>query len=266
MSIDNITVLIKGAGEMASGVAVRLKNSHFKVCMTEADSPQAVRREVSFCEAVYDGEKTVEGITARLVHEFHEIPGVLEKGEIPVIVDPEAKVSEFLKPHVIVDAILAKKNLGTKIIDAPLVIGLGPGFCAGMDVHIVVETMRGHNLARVMWEGEAEPNTGTPGTIDGFAAERVFRAPMKGRLKTIKKIGDFVKAEDVVAMVEGSPIEAEIDGIVRGLLRDGIEVWEGMKTGDIDPRGKLEYCYTVSEKARAIGGAVLEGILSHYNG
>jgi xanthine dehydrogenase accessory factor len=180
-------------------------------------------------------------------------------------VDPEAKVIKFLKPDVVVDAILAKKNLGTKITDAPLVIGLGPGFCAGKDVHLVVETNRGHNLGRVISEGEAEKNTGVPGVIAGYGAERVFRGPKEGRFTTLKDIGDYVEAGEVVAEVDGVPVKAQIKGVIRGMLRDGTDVWKGVKAGDIDPRGIKESCYTVSEKAMAIGGGVLEAILSYFN-
>ena len=266
MSIENIIVLIKGGGEMATGVAHRLNRCHFKVCMTEISHPQAVRREVSFCEAVYDREKTVEGLTARLVDSYDRIPEVWDTGKIPIIVDPEAKVKDFLKPAILVDAILAKKNVGTRITDAPLVIGLGPGFYAGRDVHLVIETNRGHNLGRVISKGEAEENTGIPGVIAGFSAERVFRAPADGTLETVRQIGDPVQAGDMVGSVEGFQIQAEIKGVIRGLLRHGTSVWKGMKTGDIDPRGIKEHCYTISDKARAVGGGVLEGILSHFNG
>ena len=265
MSIENIIVLIKGGGEMATGVAHRLNRCHFKVCMTEISQPQAVRREVSFCEAVYDREKTVEGLTARLVDSYDRIPDLWDTGKIPIIVDPEAKVKDFLKPAILVDAILAKKNVGTRITDAPLVIGLGPGFYAGRDVHLVVETNRGHNLGRVISKGPAEENTGIPGVIAGFSAERVFRAPADGTLETVRQIGDPVQAGDVVGSVEGLQVQAEIKGVIRGLLRDGTSVWKGMKTGDIDPRGIKEHCYTISDKARAVGGGVLEGILSHFN-
>lgn len=261
----NLIVLIRGGGEMASGVAHRLAMCHFKVCMTEIPGPLAVRREVSFCEAVHEGEKTVEGLTAKLVDTFEQIPGVWDRGQIPILVDPEAKVKEFLKPAVLVDAILAKRNVGTKIADAPLVIGLGPGFYAGKDVHLVVETMRGHNLGRVISEGEAHENTGIPGMIAGFSAERVLRAPADGRLSTVREIGEPVEPGDVVAFVEGLPVKAEIKGVIRGLLRNGASVWRGVKTGDIDPRGIKEHCYTISDKARAVGGGVLEGILSHVN-
>jgi len=266
MSIENIIVLIKGGGEMASGVTYRLYKSNFKkICMTEVSQPQAVRREVSFCEAIYDEEKTVEGVTARLIESPELIQGVWDRGQIPIIVDPQARVLNFLSPDVVVDAILAKKNLGTKITDAPLVIGLGPGFYAGRDVHLVVETNRGHNLGRAISEGEAEKNTGTPGVIAGYGAERVFRASREGRLKALKKIGDYIEAGEVVATVDGVPVKAQIKGIIRGMLRDGTDVWKGMKAGDIDARGIKESCYTVSDKTKAIGGGVLEGILSHFN-
>ena len=265
MSIENIIVLIKGGGEMATGIAHRLNRCHFKVCMTEISHPQAVRREVSFCEAVYDREKTVEGLTARLVDSYDRIPDLWDTGKIPIIVDPEAKVKDFLKPAILVDAILAKKNVGTRITDAPLVIGLGPGFYAGRDVHLVIETNRGHNLGRVISKGAAEENTGIPGVIAGFSAERVLRAPADGTLETVRQIGDPVQAGDVVGSVEGFQVQAEIKGVIRGLLRDGTSMWKGMKTGDIDPRGIKEHCYTISDKARAVGGGVLEGILSHFN-
>jgi len=251
---------------MASGVTFRLYKSGFKkICMTDISQPKAVRREVSFCEAIYDGEKTVEGLTAKLIESYENIKGSWHIGQLPIIVDPEARVIDFLKPDVVVDAILAKKNLGTKITDAPLVIGLGPGFYAGRDVHLVVETNRGHNLGSVLYEGEAEKNTGIPGVIAGYGAERVFRGPKEGGLKVLKNIGDFIEAGEVVAEVDGMPVKAQVSGIVRGMLRDGTSVWKGMKAGDIDPRGEKEYCYTISEKARAIAGAVLECILSHYN-
>jgi len=263
MSIENIIVLIKGGGEMASGVAHRLSTCHLRICMTEIPKPQAVRREVSFCEAVYEGEKTVEGITAQCISSYDEIEEAWKADRIPLIVDPTFSIKDILKPDVIVDARIAKKNLGTKITDAPLVIALGPGFSAGKDAHLVIETNRGHNLGKIITEGEAEKNTGIPGEIAGFSAERVFRAPKNGVLSTVKEIGDYVEPEDVIAFVEDASIKAEIKGVIRGLLRDGAEVWKGMKTGDVDPRGIKEHCYTISDKARAVGGGVLEGILSY---
>jgi xanthine dehydrogenase accessory factor len=265
MEKENHSVLIKGGGEMASGVAHRLVRCHFKVCITEISHPTAVRREVSFCEAVYEGQKKVDELTAKLVHSYGEIREAWNRDLIPLIVDADANVKDFMKPAILIDAIVAKKNLGTKITDAPLVIGLGPGFRAGRDVHFVVETNRGHNLGRVITEGEAEKNTAVPGEIAGFSAERVIRATKDGKLVTLKGIGDYVDVGDTIAFVGDSPITAGIKGVIRGLLRNGSEVYKGMKTGDIDPRGIKEYCYTISDKARAIGGGVLEGILSYIN-
>ncbi len=266
MSLGELKIVVKGSGDLASGVICRLFKSGFKrICATDISQPQAVRREVAFCEAVYDGEKTVEGVTARLIESYGHIEGVWEKGLIPILVDPEANVIDSLKPDIVVDAILAKKNLGTAITDAPLVIGLGPGFCAGKDVNLVVETKRGHDLGKVIHEGEAEKNTGIPGIIAGYGAERVLRGPGEGQLKVLKDIGNFVEPGEVVAEVEGMPVKAEIKGIIRGMLRDGTLVWKGMKAGDIDPRGIKGFCFTVSEKAFAICGGVLEGILNHYN-
>jgi xanthine dehydrogenase accessory factor len=262
---QDVIVLVKGAGEMASGISHRLTRCRFKVCMTEIPEPHAVRREVSFCEAIHDGKKTVEGLTAVVANSYEEIVEAWRKNYIPVIIDPEATIKDVLNPAVLVDAILAKKNLGTRITDAPLVIGVGPGFGTGKDVHLVVETNRGHNLGRVISQGEAEENTGIPGVIAGFSIDRVLRAPRDGTLQTVKHIGDLVEVGDVIGSVEGMPIQAGIKGVIRGLLRDGTTVWKEMKAGDIDPRGIKGHCYTISDKARAVGGGVLEAILSHLN-
>jgi len=263
---QDVIVLVKGAGEMASGISHRLTRCRFKVCMTEIPEPHAVRREVSFCEAIHDGEKTVEGLTAVVANSYEEIVEAWRKNYIPIIIDPEATIKDVLSPAVLVDAILAKKNLGTRITDAPLVIGVGPGFSAGKDVHLVIESNRGHSLGKVISQGEAEKNTGIPGVIAGFSIDRVLRAPRDGALQTIKHIGDMVEVGDVIGSVEGMPIQAGIKGVIRGLLRDGTTVWKGMKAGDIDPRGIKEHCYTISDKARAVGGGVLEAILSRLNG
>ncbi len=265
MSLDKLKVLIRGGGELASGVAHRLSQCHFKVFITEIPKPQAVRREVAFCEAVYEGQKEVEGVVAKLVSSPDEVFRVWHEGKLPLLVDPEARVKNILKPDVLVDAIIAKKNLGTKISDAPLVIGLGIGFKAGKDAHIVIETNRGHNLGRMILQGEAEPDTGVPGVIAGFSSERVLRAPAAGQFSTSKKIGDHVEAGEVVAFIDGAPVKALVGGVIRGLLRDGTQVHKGMKAGDVDPRGINDYCYTISDKARAIAGGVLEAILSHFN-
>jgi xanthine dehydrogenase accessory factor len=264
--LDQVAVLIRGAGEMASGVAHRLHQSHFKVCMLEISRPIAVRREVSFCEAVYDGEKEIEGVRSKLISGPKEIRPLWEEGNIPILVDPDGrKTRQFLKPDVLIDAILAKKNLGTHIHNAPLVIGLGPGFNAGKDVHIVIETNRGHDLGRMILKGTAEPDTGIPGNIGGYTIERVLRTLKKGIFRPQKSIGDRITKGSVVAVVDDFPVIARINGVVRGLVREGVEVKKGMKVGDIDPRGKREFCFTVSDKARSIGGGVLEAILYWFN-
>jgi xanthine dehydrogenase accessory factor len=266
MPVDTLKVLIRGGGELATGVAHRLHQSHFKVCLIETGHPQAVRRGVSFCEAVYDGEKTVEGVTCTFARTVDAINEAWQQNLIPLVVDPENKTKDVLKPEVEIDAIIAKKNLGTRITDAPLVIGLGPGFSAGKDVHVIIETNRGHNLGRIIVHGEAEPDTGIPGPIGGFARERVWHAPVAGLFTTEKKIGDRVAAGDVVALVDNTPVKTEIGGMIRGLLRTNTQVPKGMKLGDIDPRGIAEYCYTISDKSRTISGGVLEAIMARFNG
>ncbi|MGB9628449.1 MAG: selenium-dependent molybdenum cofactor biosynthesis protein YqeB [Thermodesulfobacteriota bacterium] len=264
--INELIILIRGAGEMASGVAHRLYRSHFKLCMLEISKPLAVRREVSFCEAVYDGEKEVEGVKAERISSPEEIPSIWGMGKIPLLIDPDGKrTRNYLHPDIVIDGIMAKKNLGTKIDDALLVIGLGPGFNAGKDVHIVIETNRGHNLGRMILKGEAEPDTGIPGDIGGYTIERLLRTMKKGFFHSEKKIGDRVSKGTVVGVVDDFPVIAKISGVLRGLLRDGVEVKKGMKVGDIDPRGKRENCFTISDKARAIGGGVLEAILYWFN-
>jgi len=263
--LKDLIILVKGGGEMGTGVAHRLARSGFRVCITEIAEPMAVRREVAFCEAVFAGQKEVEGLVARRVAGKAEILRTWEEGKIPVVVDPECSIREQLKPNVLIDAILAKKNTGTHLADAPLVIGLGPGFRAGEDVHLVIETNRGHRMGRVIEEGEAEPDTGIPGEISGYTWERVLRAPTSGRFKGKKQIGDWVEKGEVVAEVDGRPVKSGIGGTLRGILRDGLWVQEQIKVGDVDPRGDREHCFTISEKARAIGGGVLEAILRTYN-
>ena len=264
--MEEVIVLIRGAGEMASGVAHRLYRSHFRVCMLEISHPLAVRREVSFCEAVYEGEKEIEGVGSKLISKAEKIQSVWEEGKIPLLIDPEGKQTRtFLKPDIFIDATLAKKNLGTRMNDAPMVIGLGPGFTAGKDVHAVIETNRGQNLGKVILEGAAEPDTGIPAEVGGYTVERVLRTMKKGVFHPDKSIGDPVSKGTVVAVVDDYPVIAEISGVLRGILQDGTGVTKGMKVGDIDPRGKRELCFTISEKARAIGGGVLEAILNRFN-
>jgi xanthine dehydrogenase accessory factor len=259
--MHNKTVLIRGGGDLASGVAWRLHHCGFRVLVTEIEEPMAVRREVSFCEAVYDGTVEVEGVTAVLVKKPDEAPKIWDRGRIPVIVDPLCRCREALSPAVLIDAILAKKNLGTSINDAPLVIALGPGFEAGMDAHFVVETNRGHRLGRLLTSGRAEPDTGVPGAVMGHSSARVLRAPADGPWQNHLDIGDIVKKGDLVGTVNDLEVKAAIGGILRGLIHPGVDVAKGLKIGDIDPRPVRENCFTISEKALAIAGGVLEGIL-----
>jgi xanthine dehydrogenase accessory factor len=251
---------------MASGVAWRLWQANIRhIFMLEVPQPLAVRREVSFCEALYGGKKEVDGVIAVRTEGKEEIQRAWAQGKIAVLVDPRWETIGALTPQVVIDAILAKKNLGTTMQEAPLVIGLGPGFSAGKDVHVIIETNRGHNLGRLIVSGAAEANTGIPGEIGGYAAERVLRAPRGGIFRTKRQIGELVRRGDIVGDVAGEELRAGIDGMIRGLLKEGTETPHGMKLGDIDPRGKREYCFTVSDKALAIGGAALEAILRMYN-
>lgn len=255
-------VLIKGAGDIATGIACRLHRCGFEVAMTEIGVPTTVRRTVAFSRAVYESKALVEDITGVLCHSAEEIDRAVKDGFVAVIVDESCEIREQWKPEVVVDAILAKKNLGTRISDADTVISVGPGFEAGVDCHCVVETRRGHDLGRVIWKGGAYPNTGVPGMIGGYDKERIIRAVSAGEFKGAVKIGDLVEKGDLVGYSGGEPIYAQVKGVVRGLLQDGVIVTAGMKSGDVDPRGVVESCLTVSDKASSIGGGVLEGILS----
>lgn len=254
-------ILVKGAGDLATGTAVRLYRVGFQVVMTDIAQPTAVRRTVAFSQCIYDGQTTVEGITARKAENRDQVRDILAAGEIPVLVDPQAAILAQLPFMVVVDAILAKKNLGTTISDAPIVLALGPGFTAGVDCHGVIETKRGHDLGRLILEGSAIPNTGVPGDVGGYTKERIIRSPADGPFEPVAQIGQQVNLGDVVAKVNGIPVTAQLTGIVRGMLPAGIPVTAGMKSGDIDPRCEVRHCFTVSDKARAIGGGVLEGIL-----
>ncbi len=258
-------VLIKGAGDLATGIAYRLKKSGFDVVMTEIHKPTTVRRTVAFSQAVFDNEIVIEGIKGVKVNNINEIYEEIREGNIPIIIDEKAEIIKELRPDVVVDAIIAKKNLGTSIEDAPIVIGVGPGFEAKVDCHLVVETKRGHYLGKVIEEGSAIPNTGVPGNIGGYTKERIIRASSNGKIKPVVAIGDFIKKGDIVAYIDGIEVLAEIDGIVRGMLQEGIEVFKGMKSGDIDPRCEKDHCFTISDKARSIGGGVLEAIMYMSN-
>ncbi|MCK5542378.1 MAG: EF2563 family selenium-dependent molybdenum hydroxylase system protein [Desulfobacterales bacterium] len=266
INISELTIAIKGAGEMATGIACRLFQSNFKyIFMMEIENPMAVRRRVSFCEVIQERTVVVEGVKAKKVLQPNDFQTAWGMDQIPVIVDPDWKSVKLIKPHVVIDAIIAKKNLGTNLSEASLVIGLGPGFEAGKDVHMVIETNRGHNLGRVILKGCPEPNTGVPGNISGYTKERVLRAPCSGIFKTSLAIGTLVKKNDVIGYVDDKPVITQIDGVIRGQIRNNTRVKKQLKIGDIDPRGNIEYCTTISEKARAIGGSVLEAILREYN-
>ena len=303
----NLLIICRGAGDLATGIIHRLHRAGHRVIALETDYPAAIRRQVSFCEAVYDGSAAVEGVTARLVpaladaetdtetysgindtpaaHIVSEkwdssaIEAVLEAGEVPLLIDPKGESIELLKPDAVVDAIIAKKNLGTTINMAPLVIGVGPGFTAGQDVHLVIESMRGHNLARIITDGMAQPNTGVPGNIAGFTSERVIHAPAAGYIHDVRKIGDIVQKGDEIARIypdkesydnalsEYVPVNATITGIIRGLIREGYYFRKGFKIADIDPReSELTNCFTISDKARSIAGSVLEAVSAFEHG
>jgi len=258
----DISVIVRGGGDLASGVVYRLVKAGFPVLVTELERPLAIRRTVVFASAVYDGQVTVEGITARLVSGPEQASALWAAGEVPVLIDPAGESIRALQPAVVVDARLAKRNLGTTLFDAPLVIALGPGFVAGVDCHAVIETKRGHFLGRVIWQGAAEPDTGRPGSVQGHEADRVLRAPCDGQLIALAQIGDAVQEGQVLATVAGEPVRAPFDGVLRGMLHPAVPVTRGLKIGDVDPRGVRAHCFTISEKSLAIGGGVLEAILS----
>ncbi len=261
----NILILLKGAGDLGTGVAWRLHKAGFPVVMTELAQPLVVRRMVAFASAVYDGEIAVEGVTAWRAESFDAARGLLADGIIPVLVDPETRTRDFFAPQVLIDAVMAKRNTGTRLTDAPFVLALGPGFTPNVDCHAVIETQRGHNLGRVLWNRAAAPNSGTPGEIGGKSGERVLRAPSDGELKAIGRIGDSVIAGEVIARVGNGEVRAPFDGILRGLVHDGLTVKAGTKIGDVDPRANRENCFTISDKALAIGGGALEAVLSWMN-
>lgn len=259
-------VAVKGAGDLASGVIHRLVRTGFPVMATELARPTVLRRTVAFAEAVPLGKMTVEGVTARHVSSLEEAWPLLARREVPVLVDPSGAGLRAARPWALIEATLSKRNSGITIDDAPLVIALGPGYEAGRDVHAVVETNRGHNLGRVYVQGRAEADTGVPGAIAGYSSERLLRAPCAGTLSGRRLIGDLVQAGELVAVIEAAgttaPVCATVGGLVRGLVRDGLSVTTGMKIGDVDPRAVREYCFTISDKARAIAGGVLEALLA----
>ena len=265
--LSELIVLIKGGGEVASSIAHRLHHNHFRVCLTEIANPLAVSRGTCFSEAVFDGVKTIEGVTAELVPASpEEIYKVWGQGNIAISVDPEASIKNKIKPDVLVDAIMAKRNIGIKITDAPLVIGVGTGFYAGRDVHIVVESNQSNNLGRVILEGEAERDTGTPVAIGGLTKERVVWAPSVGIFTTDRKIGDSVIVNQIVGQIGALPLEAPISGTLRGLLRNGVSVSKGSKLIEVHPAViDIDACYTCKDRMIAIAIGVLEAIMLKYN-
>ena len=259
-------IIVRGGGDLATGTIYKLKKSGFPVLILEVAQPSAIRRNVAFCEAVYQGSQTVEDMTCYLAESVEQAEQFLIEGKLCVLVDPRGESISRLQPLAVVDAILAKKNLGMKRTMAPVTVALGPGFVAGDDVDAVVETKRGHHLGRVLWTGSAAPNTGIPGIIGGFGKERVIHCPAKGILRNVKHITDTVSKGEIIAVVETEkgivPVTATLDGILRGLIRDGYPVEAGFKMADIDPRAdEYNNCFTISDKARCIAGGVLEAIL-----
>jgi xanthine dehydrogenase accessory factor len=255
------TAIIRGGGDLGSGVAQKLHRSGFRVLILEVPNPLVVRRTVSFAQAVIDGETVVEGIRAVRINTKDEILNQWQQGTIPIMVDPAGDILRDIKPDAVVDATLAKRNTGMYRGMAPITIALGPGFKAGDHVDVVIETNRGHNLGKLIFEGFAEPDTGVPAPVKGYGTERVLRAPCNGAVKHVLDIGHLVKAGDVICYVDEQPVVASFDGMIRGLIMNGREVIQGLKIGDVDPRPMKEFCYTISDKARALGGAVLEAIL-----
>jgi xanthine dehydrogenase accessory factor len=258
----SLLVLLRGGGDLASGVAVRLFKAGIQVVITELPQPLSVRRSVSFAQAVYENKVQIEGVDGILVPTQAEISVVLKRGAIPVFVDPHTSLLEVIKPKVLVDGRMLKQPPETGLDAARLVIGLGPGFTAGMDCHAVIETQRGHFLGRVIWQGQAEKDTGTPETVLNRQEDRVLRAPRDGVFHAFVNIGDQIMAGDVLGDVEGQVIKASFKGILRGMIKDGLHVTAGTKIGDLDPRGDERLTRYVSEKSLAIGGGVMEAILS----
>jgi len=265
MKLSEVKVLVRGAGEVASAIAHKLHRSHFKVCMTEISQPLAVSRGASFCEAIYEGKMTVEGVTAFLIHSYEEVFTMWDQGNIPLIIDPQMEIKDWLKPDVLVDAIMAKRNTGVSIADSPFVIGVGPGFCAGRDVHVVVETNNSENLGKVIFKGEPEPDTGIPLEVGQITSERAMFAPVEGIFRASRRMGDMIKSGDNVGWVNDKPVTAQIDGVLRAVLRDKVFVKKGMKLGEVDPRGEVWLVNAIRPRMRTIAGGVLEAIMNRYN-
>lgn len=262
-------IVVRGAGDLATGVIARLHNCGFHLAVTECANPSAIRRRAALCEAVWQGTAEVEGTVCLLAHDLERAEQIAKDGKVPLLIDENAECAEKLRPAAVVDAILAKRNMGTSREMAPITVGVGPGFTAGQDVDAVVETMRGHQLGKVIWAGQAIPNTGVPGNIGGYAKERVIHSPAGGRMTFVTgadgaviDIGAVVKKGQVIAKAGETPVLATLDGVLRGLIREGYPVTPGLKIADIDPRlEQAACCDTISDKARAIAGGVAEALL-----
>lgn len=269
--MQNIKILVRGGGDLATGTIHRLWRAGFQVLVLECKQPAAIRRQVAICEAIYNGSAKVEDMEAVLVTTLVDAQEAWKKKLVPLMIDEQAAVIDAYKPDIVIDAIIAKKNLGTRIDMAPLVIALGPGFVAGEDVHYVVETKRGHNLGRVISEGAAAPNSGIPGIIAGYGKERVIHAPAAGTIKVIENIGAIVDKDQLIAEIKDEvgnivPVKASLTGIIRGMIKNGFIVSKGFKIADIDPRKEeLANCFTISDKARCIAGSVLELVAGYVN-
>lgn len=263
--LDKSIVVIRGGGDIATGIAIRLQYSGFKVIITEIEKPSDIRRKVSFAEAVYQKDVLIQGIYGKSARNLDNALELIKDNVIPVLIDPELNYFKQDKPYILVDSILAKKNLGTSLSMASIVIGIGPGFTAGIDVNAAIESKRGHYLGSVLLKGRPEPNSGIPGNIGGFTEERIIRALCEGEVEVIHDIGSIVKAGETVAKINGVDIKSKLDGVIRGMIRDGYHVYKEMKMGDVDPRANVDYCFSISDKARAIGGGVLEAILYFIN-
>ncbi len=261
MTADRPLILLRGGGDLGTGVALRLHRAGYRVLIAELAQPLAIRRAVAFASAIYTGSIEVEGVIAQRIDQLDQADRVWSIDHIPVLADPDRLISARVQPAALIDAILAKVNTGTQLHEAPIVIALGPGFTVGLDCHAIVETNRGHNLGRVYYHGSAEADTGTPGKIGGEEGKRVLRAPIDGRFRAEKTIGDKVAAGAEIARIGSISIKAEIDGVVRGILQDGIWIAAGTKVADVDPRGAVGYCFSVSDKAWAVGGGVLEAVM-----
>lgn len=258
----NVLIIVRGGGDLGSGVIYRLHKAGFPVVLLEQPAPTFVRRAVSFGEAVYSDAITVEGVTARLVQGLDGINSAILASEIAVAVDPDGETLDALTATVVIDARMEKRNPGTTMNDAPLVIALGPGYTAGVDCHAVIETNRGHDLGRVIWQGPAAADTGEPGVMGGQTHSRVLRAPAAGHVRAHAAIGDTIQAGHAVAEVAGQPVRAAFTGVLRGIIHRQVMVTPGMKIGDLDPRADSRACFTISDKSLAVGGGALEAVLS----